>query len=269
MDSWASTIDAGGHRIAYERKGEGPPVVFLHGYVGDRRTWRSQIDDLSDEFTVVAWDAPGSGGSSDPPEDFGVAGYADCLAGFVDALGLTRPHVVGLSFGGAVILEFCRRHPSVPKTLVLASAYAGWRGSLPADVADARLEQALLLSELSPDELVATLMPTMFASSPPAEDVDAFGASMSAFHPAGFRAMARAAHEDVRGALSTIAIPTLLLYGDADERAPLTVANDLHAAIADSTLVVLPGIGHACNIEAPERFNAEVRAFLGETQRHG
>jgi hypothetical protein len=50
-------IDAGGHRIAYERKGEGPPLVFLHGYVGDRRTWRRQIEDLSDEFTVVAWDA--------------------------------------------------------------------------------------------------------------------------------------------------------------------------------------------------------------------
>jgi pimeloyl-ACP methyl ester carboxylesterase len=63
-------IDAGGHRIAYERKGEGPPLVFLHGYVGDRRTWRRQIEDLSDEFTLVAWDAPGYGGSSDPPQAF-------------------------------------------------------------------------------------------------------------------------------------------------------------------------------------------------------
>src|SRR5215207_572361 len=80
------TVDAGGHRVAYERRGEGPPVVLLHGYVGDRRMWRSQIDGLSDEFTVVAWDAPGYGGSSDPHEDFPLSAFADCLAAFIDAL---------------------------------------------------------------------------------------------------------------------------------------------------------------------------------------
>ena len=57
-----NAVDARGHRIAYERKGEGPPLILLHGYVGDRRMWRRQIDGLSDEFTVVAWDAPGYGG---------------------------------------------------------------------------------------------------------------------------------------------------------------------------------------------------------------
>jgi pimeloyl-ACP methyl ester carboxylesterase len=259
-------IEVHGLRIAYERAGNGPFLVLVHGYVGDgRTTWRHQLDGLSDEFTVVAWDAPGAGDSSDPPEDFGITGYADCLAGFVDALGLRKPHIVGLSFGGALALEFCRRHRSVPAKLVLASAYAGWTGSLPADVAGARLEQALRLSESTPDELVDQLLPTMFASLPPAEDVEAFGASLAAFHPAGFRAMARASHEDVRDALRTIAIPTLLLYGDKDERAPLAVAGDLHAAIPGARLVVLPGVGHVCNIEAPDRFNDEVRAFLAET----
>jgi pimeloyl-ACP methyl ester carboxylesterase len=64
-----------GLRIAFERAGGGPPLVLLHGYVGDGpTTWRRQIDDLSDEFTVVAWDAPGVGRSSDPPESFGLAG---------------------------------------------------------------------------------------------------------------------------------------------------------------------------------------------------
>ena len=69
------TIDVDGLRIAYERAGAGPAVVLLHGYVGDgATTWRRQIDALSDDFTVVAWDAPGAGGSSDPPESFGMAG---------------------------------------------------------------------------------------------------------------------------------------------------------------------------------------------------
>jgi pimeloyl-ACP methyl ester carboxylesterase len=66
---------------------------------------------------VIAWDAPGAGGSSDPPESFGTAGYADALAGFVAALGLDTPHVVGLSFGGILALALYRRHPGVPRTL--------------------------------------------------------------------------------------------------------------------------------------------------------
>jgi pimeloyl-ACP methyl ester carboxylesterase len=74
--------------------------------------------------------------------------------------------------------------------------------------------------------------------------------------------MARAAAEDLRGALPYVDVPTLLVYGDQDVRAPLTVAEDLHAEISGSTLVVLAGAGHVCNIEAPEEFNRAVRDFL-------
>src|SRR5512134_3952656 len=119
-------VEVDGLHIAYERTGSGPALVLLHGYVGDgRTTWSPQLDGLSDEFTVVAWDAPGAGGSSDPPEDFGMPGYADCLAAFVRQLGLGVPQVVGLSFGGALALAFHQRHPDVARALVLASAYAG------------------------------------------------------------------------------------------------------------------------------------------------
>lgn len=104
-------VEVGGLEIAFERQGAGPPLVLLHGFVGHSREWRRQIDDLSEEFTVVAWDAPGAGRSSDPPETFRLPDYADCLAAFIDAVGLRRPHIVGLSFGGALALELYRRHP--------------------------------------------------------------------------------------------------------------------------------------------------------------
>jgi pimeloyl-ACP methyl ester carboxylesterase len=252
-----------GLRIAYERAGEGPPLVLLHGYVGDGpTTWRQQIEGLSDEFTIVAWDAPGAGRSSDPSVLLGMAGYADCLARFVDVLGLEKPHVAGLSFGGALALAFYRRYPAIPRTLILASAYAGWAGSLPAEVAEQRLEQALVLADLSPEEFAGRLLPTMFSEATSPESVDEFGASMLAFHPAGFRAMARASAEDLRDVLPDVRVPTLLVYGDKDARAPLTVANSLHAALPNSTLVVLAGAGHLCNVEAPKEFNRAVRSFL-------
>ena len=260
-------LDVGGLRIAYERAGNGPPLVLLHGFVGDGREWRRQVDGLSDQFTVVAWDAPGAGESSDPPESFRLSDYANCLAGFVDALGLGRPHVAGLLFGGALALELYRRQPAIPMTLVLASAYAGWTGSLPPEVVEQRLRQSLQFADQPPDQFVRSMIPTLFSESASAERVDEFAAIMSEFHPAGFRAMARSlAEADLRDTLSGIDVPTLLLYGDKDVRAPLNVADDLHAAIATSRLVVMPGIGHMMNVEAAERFNEEVLAFLRPVQ---
>jgi pimeloyl-ACP methyl ester carboxylesterase len=141
-------------------------------------------------------------------------------ARFVGELGLQKPHVAGLSFGGALALAFCGRHAAVPATLILVSAYAGWRGSLPGDVADQRLQQALALADLAPDEFVGTLLPTIFSPATPPASVDAFSASMVAFHPAGFRAMARASAENLRGVLPHINVPALLVYGDKDARAP-------------------------------------------------
>jgi pimeloyl-ACP methyl ester carboxylesterase len=252
-----------GLRVAYERAGTGPPVVLLHGYVGDGvSTWRRQIDALADQFTVVAWDAPGTGRSSDPPESFGITGYADCLARFMSELRLERPHLVGLSFGGALAIAFAAQYVAIPKTLVLASAYAGWAGSLPPGAAEQRLSQALQLSQLSADDFVDALLPTMFSASTPAAVVEEFGASLRDFHPRGFRALAQACAADLRPALPHIVAPTLLVHGDNDLRAPLEVAEALRAAIRDSTLVILRGAGHCCNIEAPEDFNHEVRDFL-------
>ena len=191
-----------------------------------------------------------------------MSGYADCLAGFIAGLGLSAPHVVGLSFGAALAIEFERRHRGVAATVTLAGGYAGWGGSLPTEAVVQRLEQARELSQLSGEEFVETLLPTMFTPGTPREVVEAFGTVMREFHPSGFRAMATAVAEDLRGALGSVAAPTLLVYGDGDVRAPPEIAEHLHGAIAGSALVYLPGVGHVCNLEAPDEFNHTVRDFL-------
>jgi len=250
-------------RVAYRRAGEGPPLVLLHGGLSDSREWRPQLEELSNEFDVVAWDAPGCGGSSDPPEVFGLHGYAGCLAAFIDALGLGRPHVAGLSFGAALALELYRRHPRLPRSLLLASAYAGWAGSLPADVVEARMQQVLRQADLPPDQVVGEWLPTLFSASASADVVAEVASIMRDFHPAGLRAMACGfAEADLRDGLPSIEVPTLLLYGDADQRSPREVAEELHAAIPASHLVWMRGVGHQSNLEAPARFNDEARTFL-------
>lgn len=122
------------------------------------------------------------------------------------------------------------------------------------------------MADGAPEAFVAALLPTMFSRPMPRETVDDFRASMQAFHPRGFRAMARASAEDVRDALPHIEVPTLLVYGDRDARAPLTVAEALQAAISGSRLVVLADAGHVCNVEAPDEFNVAVRDFLHESR---
>jgi len=155
-----------------------------------------------------------------------------------------QPHLAGPSFRWrALAIEFTRRCPAIPRSLILVSAYAGWAGSLPAGVAEQRLRQARMLADLSPQEFVDALLPRMFAHGTPPETIDAFAASMWAFHPVGFCAMSRASAEDLRGALPHVEVPTLLSYGDHDVRAPLTVAQHIHAAITVSILVVLPEAG--------------------------
>jgi pimeloyl-ACP methyl ester carboxylesterase len=252
-----------GIRIGFERAGEGPPLVLVHGAVSDSRVWRRQLDDLSGEFTVIAWDAPGCGRSSDPPESFRLPEYADALAGLLAALGVERAHVLGHSFGGALALELYRRHPAVVASLILAGAYAGWAGSLPAAEVERRLAFALDVADRLPGRFEPASMPGLFSEQMPPETAAALATIMSEIRPVATRVMAHAlAEADLRDALPSIGVPTLLLYGDADERAPLSVAEDLHRSIPASKLVVLPGLGHEFYLEDPDRFDTEVRAFL-------
>lgn len=258
-------VEVDGLRIAYRRSGHGPPVVLLHGGFSDSRAWRSQLGGLSDEFTVIAWDAPGCGGSSDPPDTFGRIEYGDCLAGFLEELGVHRPHVLGLSFGSVLALELYRQQPDLPASLVLASAYAGWAGSLPPEEVRERIRRIQQELEKPPAEWVADYLPTFFTQTVPQEVVDEAMAMMLDTRPAGMRAALRAfAEADLREVLPTISVPTLLLYGEADQRAPLHVAEGLRARIPGSQLLVLPGVGHDSNMEAPAAFNAAVRRFLRE-----
>lgn len=223
---------------------------------------------FSDEFSVIAWDAPGCGQSTDPPESFRLPEYADALAGLLARLRLEPAHVLGHSFGGTLALELARRHPAAVATLVLVGGYAGWKGSLHVDEVEHRLSFALEVADRLPGGFEPESMPGLFSEKMSPEAATMLRAIMADCRPVATRAMAHAlAEADLRDALPSIRVPTLLVYGDADERSSLTVAGDLTRRIPGSRLVVLPGLGHECYLEDPEGFNAEIRTFLALTSR--
>lgn len=256
-------VDVAGLRIGFQLRGEGPVLILLHGAVCDGRVWRGELERLSDAFTVIAWDTPGCGTSSDAPDDFRMGDYSDVLAGFIEALDLGRPHVLGHSWGSTLALELWRRHPSIVRSLVLVGAYAGWAGSLPPGEVHQRLEFALRAADMGPAAFDPTSMPGLFSDVMPPDEARELATVMSGARPAATRTMAHAlAESDLRDVLTGIDVPTLLVYGDADARSPLSVADELHHSIPGSTMAVLPGLGHECYLESPDTFTAEVRTFL-------
>ena len=259
--------EVNGFSVAYERTGDGPALVLLHGFTHDSRVWRQQLEALADQFTVIAWDAPGAGQSSDPPETFGIVDWADCLAGFLDAAGVYHADIIGLSWGGPGpgVLSAPRRAGAVigpgryVRRLEGLASRTGPRGA-----------PGGLLARCVAAEFVPRYLPGMFGKSPPQEARDELARIMTDFHPVGFRLMATAlAYADTRDLLPKIHVPTLLVWGDADVRSPMTVAHQMRDAIPGARLSVIAGAGHVSNLEEPAQFNAEVREFCSSVSIQG
>ncbi len=254
-------VEADGLRIAYERVGSGPLLVLVHGAGEDSRIWQRQLAVLADEFTVVAWDEPGAGRSSDLPARMTLAGFADGLAALVGSLQLGPAHVAGLSWGGTVTLELYRRHPGLVATLIMIDTYAGWKGSLPADEVRARVAGARRMLVAPPEDFDPTL-PGLFAGEPPAALVPLLATIAADVRPPPHGCeLGLMAETDLSDLLPQIGVPALLIWGDSDVRSPLSVARQFQETIPASQLVVIEGAGHMSHLERPDQVNDALRDF--------
>jgi pimeloyl-ACP methyl ester carboxylesterase len=255
-------VQALGLDVAYERVGQGPPLVLVHGAAEDGRVWRPQLTALADEFTVVAWDEPGTGRSGDLPAGFGMEDYAHCLAAVIEAVGLGPAHVLGFSWGGNIVQGLYRHRPEVVSTLILSGTSTGWKGSLSEDEVRARVEGfGRMLAAAAVDGFEA-VGPGLFAGEPPEDVLPLMEAMAADVRGESMRTAVRVmADTDERTLLGRITVPTLLIWGEFDTRSPLGVGRRFEQAIPEAELVVIPGAGHLGNLEAPAAFNDAVRAF--------
>jgi len=149
-------------------------------------------------------------------------------------------------------LEDCDSKRAAP-----ASAYAGWAGSLPPEEVAARHASALAPADLAREELLKGWPGVFSAAASPelvAEMMSIAVDNSGLVHPGGYRAMAHSmAEADLRDVLPQVRVPTILLYGELDERSPLHIAEDLRAQLPNAELVVIPDAGHLANVEAPGR----------------
>lgn len=252
-----------GFSIAYSSTGNGPALVLLHGGLNcDSRVWKPQMISLSEDFTVIAWDAPGAGKSDDTPQHFTIEDWADCLASLLDNIGIKQAHILGLSWGGLLAQVFYERHSAYVLSLILCDTYTGWKGSLTDSEFKMRATAALADASLPPKEVALKYLPTMFSDSASSKlNEELLNILSSDFHPNGFRAMVKTMAIDTRELLPKIKVPTLLIWGESDKRSPMNVAQQFYNSISGSKLVIISRAGHVSNMENPEEFNNAVKDF--------
>lgn len=264
------TTEALGLTINYEEQGEGEPLLLIPYLAADHACYAFQLPAYTEHFRCISVDLPGSGESDMPPGPYSTEGYADQLAAFLEAIGVERAHVAGVSLGAAVATHLGARHPERVRTLSLHSAWDAtdlylstilemWRSlarALPT-VADAVIQGIFPLC-FTPEmyagrpEFVDGLVD--FVRSRPAQPVDAFLAQSAAV----------IAH-DATAVLGSITAPTLITFGAHDLVTSTRFAEPLESGIADSEVVVFDDLSHAGLHEDPETFN---RASLDFLLRH-
>lgn len=239
--------------IHYETAGAGPPLVLLHGIGSNSRSWHRQLADLSSNFKVVAWDAPGYGRSSDPEGKPAMAYYAHRLSGLLDELGLDRVHLLGHSAGGVIAQEFYRLYPERVSKLILSdTTFLGSKDKLE--------ERLWMIRTMTPRALAIERAPKLLSQSVPEDLLEETISIMSEVRQVGYEFAAVAlAMCDTREVLRNLRVPTRLIWGGEDQITPMW------REVPDGArLAVIPFAGHLCYAEQPELFNTIVRGFLRE-----
>jgi 3-oxoadipate enol-lactonase len=257
----------GAPRIAYRRQGSGPAVVFLHGIGGNSLNWRGQCDTLSDRYATVAWDARGYGFSDDYEGDLSFGSFADDLIRLLDGLDLAQAHLVGLSMGARILMDFQARYPGRAATLTLCDCHFGFQTALtPEKRAEfIRLRQQPLQEGKSLADLAPTLIDSLVGPNCTETAQADLLESILALHVDSYlKTIAASTNFDCSNDLSDFDLPVNLIYGEYDRLTPPSIGEDIAGRISSATLRILPDAGHLSNLEQPKAFNAALENFLDQ-----
>jgi 3-oxoadipate enol-lactonase len=252
-------------RIAVDRMGEGPLVLFLHGIGGNRTNWRDQLPAFAERFHSVAWDARGYGLSDDYEGPLVYRDFCDDLLRVLDHFKAKTAHLVGLSMGASIIQDFYAYHPRRVASMVLADTRPGFEAAFDPVAREEflRLRLQPLREGKQPADIAPTVARSLMGASA-GEDVYArLVESMQALHKASYiqAIEARGTWQPVF-APGSVTAPALVVVGAEDRLTPPAMAKSIADAIPGARLSVIPSAGHLSNIEQPAIFNEIVLTFL-------
>ncbi len=260
--------------------GQGPPLLFVHGFPLDHTMWNQQIEEFSKDYHVIAPDLRGFGASGLGSEPVSMARLADDLAVMLSELQVTRPVVFcGLSMGGYIAWQFWARHSDRLDKLILCDTRAAADS---ATAAQGRRETAMRILSEGAGELIEGMLPKLFAnatdSAPATDNTNATDNSVPKLVQATRRVMestsprtvaaallAMAARPNIEPRLAEISVSTLLLCGEHDLITPVDEMQQVAAAMPHAQFEEISGAGHMAPMEQPAAVNRAIREFL---ERH-
>lgn len=268
-------IETNGVETYYERHGEGPPLVFIHGSGWDHRQWQPQVETLADDYEVITYDAQGHGKTPSRPDldKLTLSTFVDDLHALITALDLDQPTLVGCSLGGSIALAYAADHPNNVHTVIplegavdmrptSLKSKIGWKLQLAAT-------RTIGLTRLYKLQL---WLSSLLGSSDGDTDTPVDGMDMTKedyIRDAPTRMDADSQLKLGRGIaeshlqnLDEITAPVLVLTGDDPAERFVNSADTMEQEISDCRRERIPDGGHAANIDNPEAFNQTLRDFL-------
>jgi pimeloyl-ACP methyl ester carboxylesterase len=268
IHSQTGFLEAQGAPLYYEVAGQGYPLLLLHAGIADSRMWDEQFPEFARHYRTIRYDLRGYGQSPFPTEPF--ANHEDPAA-LLTFLGIEKAHVVGISFGGKVALDFALAHPEMVASLVLvATSVSGAQSSELVQHFFAEEEAALERGDV---EGATELNLRMWVDGPrrTPEQVnplvrkrvhDMLSPVIAVPLPEGADEIALQPPAITR--LAELRVPTLLMVGDHDLPDKLTLTHQLTDQIIGAQQVTIPGVAHMVNMEQSEEFIRIVLRFLSE-----
>ena len=254
-----------GIEVYYQVEGAGDPLLLIMGTAADHTTWAAQVEAYRHRYTVITYDARGTGRSTHPPavEDYSMRILADDAAALLDSLGVERAHVSGLSLGSATAQELAVNHPAKVATLQL---HCTWGRSDEWFIRMIDTNETYILHD-DPAGYIRTALlwvasPTFINDQP--DDVEAFerGFILDNPHPPSKAGMLGHFHadktHDALDRLGAIEVPTLITSGEVDWQVPTRYGLEVQRAIPGSTMHVFrgPHSSHIAFHEMVDEWNA-------------
>lgn len=248
-------------RIGFDEAGDGEalPILFLHGVGSDKSVWAPQLSHFSSSRRAIAFDYPGYG-ESEFVADASRDDYAASILAAMDALGIRRAHICGLSLGGVVAIATHAAAPERCASLIISDSFAVHPDGQGIHDRSVAASQSMSMRELA-EARSGVLLGSAATPVLQAEVIEA----MAAIDPAAYRIGAAAVWlADQRERAMAINVPTLILVGEEDSITPPALSQELADHIPGSRLERIAGAGHLANAEQPDAFNNAVESFLSE-----